>query len=107
MDTGATEHVCGTHDFTHAALKNGPSPALKTSTGELLKHNGTRTVDFQCQDEKLRMLHSCRCDVTKSECLKIDGQVSKHSSQLASSFCDDSTVRRLNSHVVVVLRSAM
>ena len=23
VDTGATEHVCGPHDFTHAALKNG------------------------------------------------------------------------------------
>ena len=31
VDTGATEHVCGPHD-THAALKNGPRPALKTAT---------------------------------------------------------------------------
>ena len=44
VDTGANEHVCGPHDFTHAALKNGPRPALKTATGELLKHYGTRTV---------------------------------------------------------------
>ena len=55
VDTGATEHVCGPHDFTHAALKNGPRPALKTATGELLKHNGTRTVDFRCQGEELRV----------------------------------------------------
>ena len=27
VDTGATEHVCGPHDFAHAALKNGPRPA--------------------------------------------------------------------------------
>ena len=51
VDTGATEHVCGPHDFTHAAMKNGPRPALKTATGELLKHYGTRTVDFRCQGE--------------------------------------------------------
>ena len=44
VDTGATEHVCGPHDFTHAALKIGPRPALKTATGELFKHYGTRTV---------------------------------------------------------------
>ena len=55
VDTGATEHVCGSHDFTHAALMNGPRPALKTSTGELLKHYGTRTADFRCQGEKLRV----------------------------------------------------
>ena len=55
VDTGATEHVCGPHDFTHVALKNGPRPALKTATGELLKHYGTRTVDFRCQGEELRV----------------------------------------------------
>ena len=55
VDTGATEHVCGPHDFTRAALTNGPRPALKTATGELLKHYGTRTVDFRCQGEKLRV----------------------------------------------------
>ena len=55
VDTGATEHVCGHHDFTHAALTNGPRPALKTATGELLKHYDTRTVDFQCQGEELRV----------------------------------------------------
>ena len=53
VDTGATEHVCGPRDFTHAALKNGPRPALKTATGELLKHHGTRIVDFRCQGEEL------------------------------------------------------
>ena len=55
VDTGATEHVCGPHDFTHVALTNGPRPALKTATGELLKHYGTRTVDFRCQGEELRV----------------------------------------------------
>ena len=40
---------------THAALKNAPRPALKTATGELLKHYGTRTVDFWCQGEELRV----------------------------------------------------
>ena len=55
VDTGATEHVCGPHDFTHAALTSGPRPALKTVTGELLKHYGTRTVDFRCQGEELRV----------------------------------------------------
>ena len=55
VDTGATEHVCGPHVCTHATLKNGPRPALKTATGELLKHNGTRTVDFRCQGEELRV----------------------------------------------------
>ena len=34
VDTGATEHVCGPHDFTHAALKNGPRPALKLSNAK-------------------------------------------------------------------------
>ena len=52
VDTRATEHVCGPHDFTHAALKNGPRPALKTAAGELLNHYGTRTVDFRCQGEE-------------------------------------------------------
>ena len=55
VDTGATAHVCGPHDFTHAALTSGPRPALKTATGELLKHFGTRTVDFRCQGEELRV----------------------------------------------------
>ena len=55
VDTGATEHVCGPQDFTHAALEKGPQPALKTATGELLKHYGTRTVDFRCQGEELRV----------------------------------------------------
>ena len=55
VDTGATEHACGPHDFTHAALQNGPRPALKTATGELLKHYGTRTVDVRCQGEELRV----------------------------------------------------
>ena len=32
VDTGATEHVCGPHDFTHGALKNGPHASLKTAT---------------------------------------------------------------------------
>ena len=30
VDTRATEHVCGLHDFIHAALKKGPRPALNT-----------------------------------------------------------------------------
>ena len=55
VDTGATEHVCGPQDFTHVALTSGPRPALKTATGELLKHYGLRTVDFQCQGEELRV----------------------------------------------------
>ena len=38
VDTGATKHVCGFRDFTHAALTSGP--ALKAATGELLKHYG-------------------------------------------------------------------
>ena len=48
---GTTKHVCGSRDFTHAALTSGPRPALKTVTGELLKHYGMRTVDIQCQGE--------------------------------------------------------
>ena len=55
VDTGATEHVCGPYDFTHVALKKGPQPALKTATGELLKHHGVRTVDFRCQGQELRV----------------------------------------------------
>ena len=55
VGTGATTHVCGPHDFTHSALKSGPCPVLKTGTGELLKHHGTRTVDFRCQGEELRV----------------------------------------------------
>ena len=39
---------------SHAALTSGPRPALKT-TGEHLKHYGTRTVDFRCQGEELRV----------------------------------------------------
>ena len=30
-------------------------PRFKTATGELLKHYGTRTVDFRCQGEELRV----------------------------------------------------
>ena len=55
VDTGPTEHVCGPQGFTHAASTSGPRPALKTVTGELLKHYGMRTVDFLCQGEEPRM----------------------------------------------------
>ena len=55
VDTGATEHVCGPQDFTQAELTSGPRPALKTATGELLKHHDRRTVDFRCQGEELRV----------------------------------------------------
>ena len=55
VDTGVTEHVCGPHDFPYAALTNALRPAPKTATGELLKHHGTRTVDFRCQGEELRV----------------------------------------------------
>ena len=55
VDTGAIEHVCGPHDFTHAAPKDGPRPTLKTATGEQLEHFGTKTVDFRCQGEELRV----------------------------------------------------
>ena len=53
--TGATEHVCGPRDFTHAALTSGSRPMLKTTTVELLKLYGLRTVDFRCQGEELRV----------------------------------------------------
>ena len=55
VDSGATEHVCGPHNIPHAALTNGPRPALGTATGELLKHYGTRTDDFRCEGEELRV----------------------------------------------------
>ena len=55
VDTGATEHVCGPHDSTHAALTHGPRPAFKTATGEVLKHYGTGTVAFRSQGEELRV----------------------------------------------------
>ena len=45
----------GPRDFTHAALTSGPRLALKTATGELLKHHGLRTVDFRCQGKELRV----------------------------------------------------
>ena len=54
-DTGATEHVCGPYDFTHVKLEKGPQPALKTATGEMLKHHGKRTVDFRSQGQELRV----------------------------------------------------
>ena len=75
VDTGATEHVCGPQDFTHAELTNGPRPALKTATGELLKHYGTRTVDFRCQGEELRVGFTV-VDVKRPilECPSVDGQ---------------------------------
>ena len=38
VDTGATEHVCGPQDCTHAALTSGPRPEQKIATGELLKN---------------------------------------------------------------------
>ena len=55
VDTGATEHVCGPQDISHAALTSVPRPALKTATGELLKQYDLRTVDFRCQGEELRV----------------------------------------------------
>ena len=51
VETGATEHVCGLRDFTHAALTSGPRPVLKTALGEPFTHYGQRTVDFWCQGE--------------------------------------------------------
>ena len=102
VDTGATKHVCGPHDFTHAALKNGPRPALKTAIGELLKHYGTRTVDFRCQGEELRVVFTV-VDV-KRPILSVSRLMDRgiETSKLANSFCDGLMVRRLNSHVVVV-----
>ena len=44
VDTGATEHVCGPQDFTHAAWTIGPRPAHKTATSALLQHYGQRIV---------------------------------------------------------------
>ena len=55
LDTGATEHVCEPGDLTHVALTSGSRPSLKTATGELLKHDGLRTVDFWCQGKELRV----------------------------------------------------
>ena len=40
---------------TRFVATSGPRPALKTRTGELLKHDGLRTVDFWCQGEELRV----------------------------------------------------
>ena len=60
VDTGATENVCGPLNFTHAELTSAPRPALKTVTGELLRHYGQRSVDFWCQGEELPSgLHGC------------------------------------------------
>ena len=39
---------------TSHTLTSGPRPALKTATGELLKHYGLRTVDFRCHGEALK-----------------------------------------------------
>ena len=61
VDTKAIEHVCGPHDFNHTVL-NGPRPALKTAIGELLKHYGTRTVDFWCQGEEMQVEQSLMWD---------------------------------------------
>ena len=55
VGTGATEHVCGPLDFTHVELTSGPRPALKTATGELLKHYGQGEADFRFQSEELRV----------------------------------------------------
>ena len=46
VDTGATEHVCVPHDFTHIALKYGPRPALKTDWGavETLRYEDRRLL---------------------------------------------------------------
>ena len=40
VNTGATEHVCGPHDFTRAALK-------EWTTSRAQDHDW-RTVDFRC-----------------------------------------------------------
>ena len=104
---GQTEHVCGPHDFTHAALNNGPRPALKTATGELLKHYGTRTVDFRCQGEELRVGFTV-VDVKRpilSVPKLVDRGIEIFIQAGASRLCTDSTVRLLNSHVVVVVSS--
>ena len=100
VDTGSTEHVCVPHDFTHAALNFGPRVALKTATGELLRHYGTRAVDLPVSRRRTSSgLHSCRCEATISECLKVDGQRHRN---IHPSWQADLLVRRLNSHVVVV-----
>ena len=82
---------CALRDFTHAALVSGPRPALKTATGELLKHDSQRTVDFWCQGEEFRV------GLTAVDVKRLILSVS-----LVGRVCADLTVLLLNSHVVVV-----
>ena len=45
---------------TQAELTSAPRPALKTVTGEVLRHYGQRSVDSWCQGEELPSgLHGC------------------------------------------------
>ena len=70
VGTGATEHACGPHDFKHAALTNGPRPALKTATGEptnseCLKVDGQRHRDVQAGKQSLRRFDGATVDLTR------------------------------------------
>ena len=63
VDTGATEHVCGPHDFTHAALE-------EWTTSRAQDRDWRAVVTLRYEDRRLPVsrrrtssgLHSCRCE---------------------------------------------
>ena len=60
----------------HFALTSGPRPALRTATGELLKHYGLRTVNFWCQSKELQLQRATavcarRHNLTQRDCARI------------------------------------
>ena len=83
-------------------MKNGTRPALKTATGELLKHYGTRTVDFWCQGEELRVGFTV-VDV-KRPIQRATRLMDRGIEAFIRIGCADLTVRLLSSHVVVVFQ---
>ena len=71
-----SNRACGPGDFTHFALTSGPRPALRTATGELLKHYGLRTVYFWCRSKELQLQGATavcarRHNLTQCDCARI------------------------------------
>ena len=88
MSTGANEHVCEPQDFTRCVGEGATTRAQDRPVSRRRTSSG---------------LHSCRCEATNTECLKVDGQRHRniHPSWQAAS-APFLTVQLLNSHVEVV-----
>ena len=85
VGTGAT--VCGLHSRCTEEWATSSAQDRDWRAVETLRYDDRRLAVSRRRTSS--GLHSCRCEATNSECLKVDGtEASKHSFKLASSFWD-------------------